>query len=169
MKETIKRKVDELREYRILAEKIYNQLLEQEEIREKLNTISRLEKLREMENDREFANLKEYKEVKAVCKKLYITVAKTLIDILNSQGMFSTDSEHSFNLTDPIEQMLATEYIKLLPNAYIGGPMKAAAISPFQQVHAIVADHYSNLPGEVKYSDIFPSNFAKMIRTIRPK
>ena len=143
--------------------------LDVEDIRKKLSAIAQIEQLSNVSCDDEIRELKEYRSLKGTLKDLHIAIARSIMDILSSEASFSGDAESSFNYTEPLDEMLAAEYIKLLPNAYIAGPMKTAIKSPHLKVIEIAIDHYDSLPSDVKYSGLFPDDFKQVVRAIKTK
>ncbi len=141
--------------------------LKDDDIRRTLNNICKLESLPDLSGDDEVKDFKEYQAMRGVLKKLYIETARTIIDILGSEGGFSCDEANSYNYTEPLEAMLAAEYIKMLPKAFIGGPMKAAMNHPHGSVRRIVIEYFDSLPKELQYSDIFPANFRKSVKMMK--
>ncbi len=147
---------------------IYNSL-DSEEIEEQLDAVEKLQITNELMSDSSIKELGEYKQVREVYKKLHIKTAKTLMSILESSSSFSCDERHSFNYSEPKEQIKAAECIRLLPNAFIGGPMKSAMNSRNPKVLKIAINHFKTLPPAVRVSDVFPPNFGNVIRTIDAK
>lgn len=138
-----------------------------EETSKKLEAIKQIGHLEDFYGDEEMKQLKEYREYKDIQKKLNIATAKTLMNILDTAKSFSGDPVTSFNYTEPVELLDAAECIKLLPNAFIGGPMKSALNNSSVKVKKIALDYFDSLPREVKYSEVFPPNFTKLAAKIR--
>ncbi|MCP4135800.1 MAG: hypothetical protein GY754_32835 [bacterium] len=166
MSSTLETKKNTLDNCADMAQKIIDGL-EDDDIRKSLNIICMIEDLPDISSDAELKTLKRYKEVKDILKKVYVTTARTIISILSSDVHFSSDAETSFNYIEPMEPLLAAEYMKLLPNAFVGGPMKAAINCPMDKVQQIAVEHYDSLPSDFKYSGIFPSEFKKRVRQLR--
>ncbi len=152
-----------LQECREIA-KVIMEELKDENIRKQLNTICKLESFPDLSLDDEMKEMKDFREVKGILKQVYIEVARTLMKILDISTADMITEQTSFNNTEPYDQMLAAEYIKMLPNAFISGPMKSAIKSPFKQVVKIVVEYYDSLPSDLKYSDIFPIGFKDIVR-----
>ncbi|MBN1500003.1 MAG: hypothetical protein JW982_07605 [Spirochaetes bacterium] len=168
MNAMLEKKAETLNKCKELIVDIYNSL-DSEEVAEQLDAVERLEELSVMMGDNSIKDLAEYKHVREVLKKLHIKTAKTLMSILESSASFSNDERHSFNYSEPKEQIQAAEDIKLLPNAFIGGPMKSAMNSKNPKVLRVAIDHYKSLPSSVRVSDVFPPNFGNIVRTIDSK
>ncbi len=138
--------------------------LKNEDQRKQLNTICMIEDIPDLSCDEEMKNMQDYKEIRGILKKVYIEVARTIMKILDSTASFSGDVKSSFNYTEPLDQMLAVEYIKILPNAYIAGPMKSAVNHPHPKVARIAVEYYDSLPSDLKYSGLLPIDFKNVIR-----
>ncbi len=138
--------------------------LKNENQKTQLNGIYMLKQCPDLSSDDELKEMQDYKEVKEIMKQVYIESAKTIMKILDSSVAYSSDHKTSFNYMEPVDQMLAAEYIKILPNAYIGGPMKSAVNHPHPKVVRIAVDYYDCLPADLKYSDVMPRGFKEIIR-----
>jgi len=138
--------------------------LKNENQRKQLNAIYMLKQFPDLSSDEEIKDMQDYKEVKEIMKQVYIESAKTIMKILDSSAAFSSDPKTSFNYMEPLDQMLAAEYIKILPNAFIGGPMKSAVNHPHPKVVRIAVEYYDSLPSDLKYSDVMPRGFKEVIR-----
>lgn len=149
-----------------LASSIINDL-KLEDVRKQLNTICRIEELPDLATDCDMKEMKDYVEVREILKKTYIEVARALMAILSAEDAYSADQKTSFNYSEPLEPMLAAEYIKLLPKAYIAGPMKAAVRNPHAKVRRIAIEYYDSLPSDLRYSGLFPVDFNKTIAKLK--
>ena len=141
--------------------------LEDENRSNVLNAINSIQEIPNLTGDDELKELKEYPVMRSTLKNLYVATARALINIFNEDADFSCDEVNSFNYVEPLEVMLAAKYIKLLPKAFIGGPIKAALSHPYHKVQKIAVDYFDSLPDDLKYSDIFPTNFRSSVRVIR--
>lgn len=166
MNALLEKKANILHDCKNQTEKIVKKL-DNDNIKVQLQVIQMIEKLPNISGDETIRELKEYKQVRNLLKQLYIKVAVTIMEILNAQNNFSSDIEHSFNYQEPVEQILAAEYISLIPNAFIGGPMKVAVTHSNSTVRKIAIDYYETLPSDIKYSEIFPPDFRQIIRGIK--
>lgn len=141
--------------------------LKNEDVRARLNAICRIEELPDITADESLREYKDYREVREVLKETYIEVARSIMGILEAEDAYSADPATSFNYTEPLEPLLAAEYIKLLPKAYIAGPMKSAVRNPHRKVRQIAIDYYDSLPADLKYSGLFPVDFNKTIARLK--
>lgn len=150
------------------AQKISKELMK-EDVNKQLNAICMIEKIPNISGDEELREMNDYSDVKTTLKQLYIDTARTIMNILGKESGFVNDQDHSFNYEEAKEPLLAAEYIKLLPNAYISGPMKSAINHTSTKVKKIAIDHYDSLPSEIKYSEVFAHDFRQIIRSIKAK
>lgn len=148
---------------REIAAKIMKELKDEKQEKQ-LNAIHMITDFPELSGDEEMKQMHGYKEVKEIMKKVYIESAKTIMNILDSSVAYSNDPKISFNYKKPVNQITAAEYIKILPNAFIGGPMKSAIKHPHPKVVKIAVDYYDSLPSDLKYSDVLPADFKNVIR-----
>jgi hypothetical protein len=133
-------------------------------VNNRLDTLSRLEDLPDLSADREMKEMKDYAEVKGILKKLYIEAARAIMKILDTYGTFDGDPAASFNYKEPREPIRAAESIRLLPNAFIAGPMKSAIANQQVKVRKIAIEYYDSLPTDLRYSGIFPEDFPNVVK-----
>ncbi|MCP4138363.1 MAG: hypothetical protein GY754_45800 [bacterium] len=142
--------------------------LEHEDINIKLEAITLMANLPSLPDDEESKSLKAYKEIKALYKQLYTGSARFIMDVLGSDFSYgSNDAENSFNFTEAEEPIIAAKGMCYLPNAYIGGPIRAAVESPNKTVKEIALQFYDSLPSDLKYSRIITDGVRTKIRAIR--
>jgi hypothetical protein len=151
-----------------IAEKLIRDL-KRDDIREKLETIRMLNELPKLPRDEESKSLKIYKPANEVYKKLYIEVARAIMFIIDSNYGGVHDKSESYNYAFPKEPVEAAEAIKLLPNAFVGGPIKSAVNSNYPQVQGIAIEYFETLPGDVRVSDIFPKGFGITLKKLKAK
>jgi hypothetical protein len=145
------------------------QSLQKEDIQTKLNSLLKLNDLPELPRDSESRQLKIYKETKEVLKQLYIAAAKAIMDIIESNYSGVHDKTESYNYTTPKEPVNAAETIKLLPNAFIGGPIKTAINSTDPKVQMIAINYFETLPSDIRISQIFPKDFSIAVKKLKLK
>lgn len=151
-----------------MAKKII-QNLKKEEIQAKLDSIYMLNKLPKMPRDSESRQLKIYNEANNILKILYIFSARAIMQIIDSTYTGIHDKTESYNYTSPKEPVAAAEAIKLLPNAFVGGPVKSAINSNDPKVQMIAINYFESLPGSVKISSVFPDNFSLIVKKLKKK
>ena len=138
------------------------------DLNEKLGALELLDSLPPLPSTDRALELKEFHETKEIYKRLYTICARSIMEIIGSDFTFgSHDPTHSFNYCDPEEPKLAAEKIRFLPKAYMGGPIKAALGSPYNQVNRIAVNFYEALPHDIKYSGSFPDAVRKRVRSIQ--
>lgn len=138
-----------------------------ENSKKRLDTISMLEEIPDLAADKEMKEMKDYGEIKGILKKVYIESARTIMKTLETEYTFVGDKEDSFNYKEPLEPIQAAECIKILPNAFIAGPMKTAILNKHEKVRRIAVEYYDSLPTDLKYSGIFPEDFPQLIKRIK--
>lgn len=166
MKETIEIKKSQLEE----SVKVIDQIIEglkAEETKIKLTFLQQIRDLPDLSLDEDIKQMKEYREYRNQLKKMHVATAKTIMHILDTEKTFSGDPETSFNYSEPVELLQAVQCITLLPNAFIGGPIKSAVNNPNIKVKVFALDYFDSLPREVRYSDVFPPNFTKLMAQLR--
>jgi hypothetical protein len=151
-----------------MAEKIIRSL-QKEEIQTKLNSLKMLEDLPAMPRSSESKQLKIYKETVEVLKTLHIAAARAIMSIIESNYTGIHDKTESYNYATPNEPVVAAEAIKLLPNAFIGGPIKSAINSNDPKVQMIAINYFETLPSDIRISGIFPKDFSILIKKLKQK
>jgi hypothetical protein len=159
---------DFFKEMIAIAENIIRSLQKEDE-KVRLNALTMLQDIPQMPRDSQTRQLKIYKETNTVLKKLYIASAKTIIQIIESNYTGFHDKAESYNYASPKEPIAAAEAIKLLPNAFIGGPIKSAVNSTDPNVRMIAINYYESLPSDIRISEIFPKNFSLIIKKLKVK
>ncbi|MBN2403824.1 MAG: hypothetical protein JXN64_15725 [Spirochaetes bacterium] len=160
--------VEYFKEIISITEKIIR-LLQKDEVQIKLNSLKMLEDIPQLPRDSESRQLKIYKETNEVLKKLYIASARAIMQIIESHYTGIHDKTASYNYATPIEPIMAAEAIKLLPNAFIGGPVKSAINSNDPRVQRIAINYFESLPGDIRISGIFPKDFSLVIKKLEQK
>jgi hypothetical protein len=143
--------------------------LQKEDMQTKLNSLLKLSDLPELPRDSNSRQLKIYKETKEVLKQLYIAAAKAIMDIIESNYTGIHDKTESYNYATPKEPVDAAESIKLLPNAFIGGPIKSAINSTDPKVQMIAINYFETLPSDIRISSIFPKDFSILIKKLKQR
>ena len=166
MKTTVKDKTIELQECNFAIDGIYSGIINSEEVKDKINAIKSIEFLPEIISDNSLYHMNGYKEMRGNLKRLYIKVAETIMDILKFDKIFDDERDNSFTEADYTEVIEAAECIKLLPNAFIGGPMKAAIGCHNADVLKFVSRYYRTLPTDLKVSEVFPPDFRNKVRQV---
>lgn len=166
MKTTVKDKTIELQECNYAIDEIYSALVISEEVKDKIAAMKSIEFLPEIISDNSLYNLNGYKEMRGNLKRLYIKVAETIMEILNSNKVFCDEKENSFVDEDYTVVIEAAKCVKLLPNAFIGGPMKAAIGCQNADVLKFVSTYYRTLPTDLKVSEVFPPDFRNKVRQV---
>jgi hypothetical protein len=141
--------------------------LKAEETKKKLEVLNQIRNLPDISGDEDIKQMKEYRQYRELLKSMHKATAKTIIHILDTEKSFSGDPEISFNYTEMVELQQAAECITLLPNAFIGGPIKSAINNRSVKVKLFALDYFDSLPREVRYSDVFPPNFTKLMAKLR--
>ncbi len=160
--------IEFFREIISAAEKIIG-FLQKEDINTKLNALKMLQELPQIPRDSESKKLKIYKETNDVLKKLHIASAKAIMHIIESNYKGIHDRTESYNYETPREPVEAAEAIKLLPNAFIGGPIKSAVNSTDPKVQMTAINYYESLPDDIRISEIFPKNFSIAVKKLKQK
>jgi hypothetical protein len=151
-----------------MARKII-QNLNKEDIQRKLDSIYMMKKLPKMPRDSKSRQLKIYDEANNVLKTLYIAVARAIMQIIDSNYSGFHDKTASYNYESPNEPVAAAEAIQLLPNAFIGGPIKSAINSTDPKVQMTAINYFESLPNSIKISSIFPDNFSLAVKKLKQK
>ncbi len=166
-KEELDITIKELRKGKRLAMAIIQEL-EKSGATDKLDILDKLDALPPLPTDNDTWDLKDFKETKDVYKRLYTLAARSIMEIINTNFMHGRhDPDKSFNYADPIEPLKAAKKIGFLPKAYMGGPIKAAITSPYNEVNKVAVQFYDILPQDMKYSESFPDIMRKRIRSIK--
>ncbi len=143
--------------------------LQKDDINMKLASIKKLNELPKLPRDQESRQLKIYDKAKEEYKNVHRTAARAIMDVLDSTFTGTHDKSDSYNYDSPEEPLAAAEAIKLLPNAFIGGPIKTALNSNDPNVQKIAIDYYESLPNDVRISQIFPPKFNILIKEVKAK
>jgi hypothetical protein len=151
-----------------IAEDIIRKL-KKDDMQKKLDTIEMLNDLPKLPRDKESKQLMIYKEANKVYKDLYIAVARAIMFILDSTFAGIHDETDSYNYALPSGPIAAAEAIKLLPNAFVGGPIKSAINSNDPYVQMIAIEYFESLPSDIRISEIFPKDFNLLIKRLKPK
>jgi hypothetical protein len=159
---------DYFKEIISITEKIIRSL-QKEDVQTKLNSLQMLKDLPDLPRDSGSKQLKMYKETKEVLKQLHIAAAIAIMSIIESNYTGIHDKTESYNYASPKEPIAAVEAIKLLPNAFIGGPIKSAVNSTDPNVQLIAINYYESLPSDIRISEIFPKNFSISVKKLKQK
>ncbi len=143
--------------------------LKVEDAQKKLKSIKKLSELSEIPKDDESRQLKIYKETVETYKRMYVEVARAIMYVLDSNYSGLHDESESYNYAPPKEPVAAVEAIKLLPNAYIGGPIKSAINTNNQFIQKIAIDYFESLPIDIRISNIFPDGYSVLIKKLKSK
>ncbi|MFH0974903.1 MAG: hypothetical protein V1874_03875 [Spirochaetota bacterium] len=143
--------------------------VQKEDIQIKLNSLKKLNDLPRMPRDSESKQLKIYKETTESLKKLHIAAARAIMGIIESNFTGVHDKTESYNYASPKEPIAAAEAIKLLPNAFIGGPIKSAINSTNLNVQRIAIEYFESLPSDIRISEIFPKDFSVLVKKLKQK
>lgn len=143
--------------------------LKVDDVKKKLKLIRMIEDFPDFSGDDEIKERSDYHELKKLLKTLYIEIARTIMAILDVGEDYVVNRQSSFTHSEPVDAMEAAECIKLLPNAYIGGPMKSAISNPHLKVKKIAVDYYGSIPADVKFSGVFPTDFSKVVMELKTK
>ncbi len=150
------------------AEKIIRDL-KNDDLHKRMDSIIMLNDLPRLPRDEESKKLQIYKKVNEVYKKLYIEVARAIMNIIDSNYSGVHDKTESYNYAAPKEPVAAAEAIKLLPNAFIGGPIKSAINSINPQVQRVAIEYFETLPSDIRISGIFPKDFNLLVKKMKVK
>lgn len=143
--------------------------LQKEDIQDKLDSVYMLNDMPKMPRDSESRQLKIYEEANEVLKTLYVAAARAIMFVLDSNFTGVHDKTESFNYSSAKEPIAAVEAIKLLPNAFVGGPLKSAINNNDPNVQLIAIEYFESLPANIRISAIFPDDFNLKIKKLKQK
>jgi hypothetical protein len=151
-----------------MAEKIIRDL-KKEDLSRKLEAIQRLSEMPKLPRDEESRKLKIYKTATEIYKQMHIEIARGIMGIVDSNYAGIHDKSESYNYAAPNEPVIAAEAIKLLPNAFIGGPVKSAINSINPKVQQVAIEYFDTLPSDIRISEIFPKDFSILVKKLKAK